>query len=219
MEKLEADLRQLCADAPHWQQIQIQVFWYGVIMWAMAALDSKKTYSAALKPIQEIIAIADAEPSSWPTEWLEPYFKKFVDAELNQDQLQDFLEHLDTLFRDCIATDLDVYSTLANGELLTQEQWKRLYDAVAFLPPAVNQPNNETHIAHTAPATVAALAALASQPPQQPHTIPAEHPKPRYARARTRRTHGRRAITPIRGRRAHTRHHHAAQPLTIIKTK
>lgn len=217
MEKLEADLRQLCADAPHWQQIQLQVFWYGVIMWAMDVLESKKTYATALIPIQEIIATADAEPSSWPTEWLEPFLTQFIALNMNQEQLQDFLEQLDTLFRDCVPTDLDVYSTLANGEILTQEQWKRLYDAVAFLPPAVNQPTNETHIAHTAPA--ASAMQHQAQQAQQPHTIPAEKPKSRYARAKTRRTHGRRAVTPIRGRRAHTRHHHTAVPLTIIKTK
>ena len=213
MEKLEADLRQLCADAPHWQQIQIQIFWYGVIMWAIDTLESKKTYKDAKKPIQEIITMADAEPSSWPTAWLEPYLQQFIDANMNQDQVQDLLEHLDTLFRDCIPTDLDVYSTLANGELLTQDQWTRLYDAVAFLPPAVNQPTNETHIAHTAPANGP------PQPAQKAHTMPTEHLKPKYARAKTRRTHGRRAITPIRGRRAHTRHHHSAVPVQIIKTK
>jgi hypothetical protein len=214
MDKLEAELRQLCADAPHWQQIQLQIFWYGVVMWAMDTLESKKTYKEAIRPIQEIITMADAEPSSWPTEWLQPYYQKFIDANLDQEQVQDFLEQLDTLFRDCVPTDLDVYSTLANGELLTQEQWKRLYDAVAFLPPAMNQSANEVHMAHTAPAQ--------AQAPQQipTHQItPAQHHKPKYIRAKTRRTHGRRAITPIRGRRAHTRHHHSANPLQIIKMK
>jgi hypothetical protein len=222
MDAIEADVRKLCADAPHWQQIQFQVFWYGVIMWALDALDSQKPLATAKLPIDKIIAMADAEPSSWPTEWLEPFFEQFIQANLNQDQIQDLLEQLDTIFRDCIPTDLDVYSTLANGEELTQEQWKRLYDAVAFLPPAVNQPTEPSHIAHTAPALPAAAAAAAATvaaAPTAAHTMPAEHPKPKYARARTRRTHGRRAITPIRGRRAHTRHHHVANPIQIIKTK
>jgi hypothetical protein len=229
MDKLEAELRQICADAPHWQQIQLQVFWYGMIMWAMDCADKKTNLLDARSTvnISEIIAMADGEPSSWPTDWLEPFVDKFIATNLSAEQVQDWLETLDTLFRDCIPTDLDVYSTLANGEVLTQEQWTRLYDSVAFLPPTVNQPTDApSHIAHTMP-TVPTQALepvhtvpVTEQKMQQNHLQQKQpHPKPKYMRAKTRRTHGRRAITPIRGRRAHTRHHHTANPIQIVKVK
>ena len=59
----------------------------------------------------------------------------FLALGLTLEELNSWFTRLDTVFRYCISTDLDIFSTLADGVPLTEEQWERLYVAIAPQPP------------------------------------------------------------------------------------
>jgi hypothetical protein len=181
LDKLEADLKELCPQLPHWQQLLIQGFWYGTISWLMTCVEDCEDPKLHPLSVRDVVIHADHEFETWPTEWLKPYLDEFITLNLNLEQLNDWFDKLDVIFRDCIPTDLDIFTILAEGNVLSEEQWERLYNALAFLPPDTSGF------------------------------------KKNHAKHKTRRLHGRRAITPMRRRRAIT--HHNKHPLNIIKMK
>jgi hypothetical protein len=89
------------------------------------------------KPItvKELVSHADPHLQNWPLDWLEPLRDEFVALHLNAQQLDDWFSRLDLIFRDCIPVDLDIFSILGEGTTLTEEQWERFYNSLAFLPP------------------------------------------------------------------------------------
>ena len=194
---MEEQLRKFCFDAPHWMQIQMQGLWYGLISWTLQCVEDGEPVTK--QTVQEYLEFAEPELVSWPYEWLQPTVDEFLQTERTLEQLNQWFETLHTIFQDCIPADLNIFMILSTGESLSEEQWKRLYDTIAFMPPATQTPA-ETHNAIT----------QAVVPVQQ-----AAH-----KRRKTRRTHGRRAITPIKGRRAHTHHRsHGHAQVSVVKTQ
>lgn len=176
---LESKLRDLCIISPHWMQLELQAFWYGLISWAITCAEDKRPAKAEDITVQELLEHADAEFISWPTEWLEPSIAELINYNFNEEQLNELFSRLDTIFRDSVAVDLDIFSTLADGQHLTEDQWIRLNNTLAFIPPEIQKYKKNT-------------------------------------RAKTRRIYGRRALTPMRGRRALTHH----KPYTqVVKLK
>ncbi len=187
---MEESLRKFCFDAPHWMQIQMQGLWYGMISWRIECMEDGKPLKK--QTIQEYLNFAEPELESWPSDWLQPTVDEFTGTEMTLDELTQWFETVHTIFQDCIPADLNIFTVLATGETLSDEQWKRLYDTVAFMPPKLPAVNDE---------------------PKQT-VVPVQQPAQK--RRKTRRTHGRRAITPIKGRRAHT-HHRSHVQATVVK--
>jgi hypothetical protein len=167
---LETDLKTLCFQLPHWQQLLLQAFFYGILNWLISYHEEERQIVPNDFTLEDIVAHSDEEFRTWPSDWLQPWKDRILSMNLSLDDLYTLYEHVDTVFRDCIPVDLDIFSTLANGEPLTEDQWTRLYESVAFRPPAI-----------------------------QPTGFKKHH-------AKTRRMHGKRALTPLRRRRAVTHH-------------
>ena len=165
MDALESDLKSFCFLAPRWQLLVIQGFMFGAVNWLIPLAESGKSPDKTSITLEDLMKHADPEFVAWPSDWLDTWLDRMLDLKLSVDDLYIFYEHLDILFRDCTPTDLNIFTPLSNGSTLTDEQWERLYEAVAFQEPPVEQKNNKT-----------------------------------------RRTHGRRAITPMKRRKAKTYH-------------
>jgi len=167
---LDSELKTFLFSAPKWMQLELQGFWYGLVSAAIKSAEESKPLVLEPNSIETWLLYADPQFEGWPTSWLEPAAKQFLETKWTLDQLNNWFERLDTAFRDCVPTDLDIFTTLANGDLLTEEQWTRLYAAVAFLPPPLLLPNQKRNT-----------------------RVP-----------KTRHIHGKRAITPLRSRKAFT---------------
>jgi len=174
MDTLESELKTFLFSAPKWMQLQLQGFWYGLVSAAIKSAEEGTTLTLQPTSIETWLLYADPQFEDWPTTWLEPIAKQFLNNQWTLTELNHWFERLDTSFRDCVPTDLDIFTTLANGEFLTETQWTRLYDALAFLPPPLLQ-----------------------QQLKQKRKI-----------VKTRHTHGKRAITPLRSRKAFTHKKH-----------
>jgi len=167
---LESELKTILFSASRWMQLELQGFWYGLVSDAIrCAEEEEEPLELEATSIEEWLLYADPQFIGWPTTWLEPYATQFLSYKLSIDDLHEWFERLDTTFRDCVPTDLDIFTTLANGEVLSETQWIRLYDALAFLPPPLQLKKRNTKV-----------------------------PK-------TRHMYGRRAITPLKSRKAFTR--------------
>jgi len=172
---LESELKITLFSAPKWMQIQLQGFWYGLVSDSIRSVEENEELTLEPSSIESWLLYADSQFEGWPTSWLEPIAKQFLSEIRTLDELNTWFECLDTTFRDCVPVDLNIFTTLANGEILSETQWERLYDALAFLPP----PQQRS--------------------PNQKRSV--KGPK-------TRHIHGRRAITPMRSRRAITHKKH-----------
>lgn len=181
MEQIEKELRDTCFISPHWMQLQLQAFWYGLLSWCITCVEDKRPIQLETITIEELLETADPEFASWPTDWLQPFANQFVTHSFTEEEYHNCLDRLDVIFRDTVPTDLDIFTTLADGNTLTEEQWMRLYEALAFLPPQ--------------------------------HLLPSQSNK----RQKTRRVHGRRAITPMRRRRVLTYHKPHSSSAQVIK--
>jgi len=172
MNKIEADLRTFCFQAPRWMLLEIQAFMYGLISWSITCAEDLVIPDPMSISIRDLLIHSDGEFEDWPTEWLEPYMHAYLSLNPTLTEQNEFFSNLEELFQDCVPLDLNIFSVLITTELLTMEQWERLYDSLAFTHPIVHEEK----------------------------------------KARTRRIHGRRSLTPIRARRVFTRHR-----LNIIK--
>jgi len=166
MEHLESELKTFCIQAPKWMQIEIQALWYGLISWSITCTEDLVEPVLTKVTIRDLLIHSDGEFEDWPTDWFDATAETFLSLKLTLSEQQDFFERLYSTFRDCIPVDLNIYSVLADGETLTEDQWDRIYDALAF-----NNPSN----------------------------IPKRIVK-------THRIHGRRGLTPLRRKKALTRH-------------
>lgn len=182
MEQLEQTLRDMCEQSPKWMQLVLQAFWYGTVSWKIQCLEDRIPIG---KPTSHDMTIfSDETFTQWPTNWLQPTADQFFQLPLMIEESYAWFDKLHLIFEECIPADLQIFAVLSEGETLTDEQWTRLYDAVAFTCP------------------------------QSPSLTKRNQSK----RAKTRRTHGRRALTPIRSRRALTHHRaHATKQYSVVK--
>jgi hypothetical protein len=187
---MEEHLRKFCFDAPHWMQIQMQGLWYGLISWRIQCVEDGEPVTK--QTVQEYLEFAEPELVTWPYDWLQPTVDEFMSIEYSLEQLNKWFETLYTIFQDCIPADLNIFMILSTGESISEEQWKRLYDTVAFMPPTLQVTDTASKQA----------------------VVPVQQSV--HKRRKTRRTHGRRAITPIKGRRAYT-HHRSHVNTTVVK--
>ena len=148
MEAYESNLRTFLFSAPKWMQLEIQGFFYGLISTSLSYKEENNPFTVNEKTVETLLLFADPEFEGWPTSWLEPFLEEFLKLDLTLEQLNTHFSNLDTLFRDCVPTDLDIFTTYANGETLTDEQWLRLHDALAFLPPPLQQTKRNTKTRH-----------------------------------------------------------------------
>ena len=166
MQSLLSSLKTQTLESPRWVQLELQGFWYGLLSWSLTCTEDKLIPLAPDITVLELLQHADQEFESWPTDWLEPCIKQFLDLGLTYDQQQDFFSGLEPVFQDSVPVDINIFTILANGDTLTEDQWERMYATLAFKNP----------------------------------------PEPSKKKQATRRMHGRRALTPIKRRKAFTRH-------------
>ena len=167
MDKIETDLRTFCFQAPRWMLLEIQAFWYGLISWSITCTEDLITPEPTSITVRDLLIHSDGEFEDWPTEWLEPYMYEYLSLHPTLMEQNEFFTNLEEIFQDCVPSDLNIFTVLVTTELIDEEQWTRLYDALAFTNPIL--------------------------------------PEERKV-SKTRRVHGRRGITPIKARRAFTRH-------------
>ena len=177
MDKLEQEIKTFCFQAPRWMQIELQAFWYGFLCWSLTCAEENKPIYVNRPTLQEFLETSHPEFSSWPTHWLAEIPEQFLSQKLNFQQQQDWFQRLEHIFQDCVPSDLNIFTELADGSELSEEQMERLYNTVAFEPPQI-----------------------------QPH---GKFNRPN----KTLRPKQRRGITPIRRRKALTRHH---KPTIIV---
>lgn len=170
MDTLLSSLKTECFQLPRWAQIEIQAYYYGALCWLITCAEDSVDPLTTDITIEDLLRYTDTEFTRWPTILVEHHHTRLLELKLSLDQLNYLFEELESVFQDSIPTDIVIYSTLIHGGELMEEQWDRLFDALAFTNPLP----------------------------------PPEHKRP----VKTRRIHGRRAITPIRRRKAFTRHHH-----------
>lgn len=179
MEALQSNLKSLCLQSPHWMQIELQAFWYGLLSYTMESAEMNHPLDPKELSPETLLQHADPEFESWPTDWLKTFIAEFTALSLNFEQQQEFFEQLETTFQDTVPVDLNIFTVLAEGEMLTEEQWKRLLDTVAFQPPTLM--------------------------------------KSQKGFGKTRRTHGRRGITPLKRRKARTAHKKQQSTIHCLK--
>ena len=75
LEQLETTLKETCLISPHWIQLQLQAFWYGLLSWCITCVEDKRPIDLQTMPIQTLLETADPEFGSWPTDWLQPLAK------------------------------------------------------------------------------------------------------------------------------------------------
>jgi hypothetical protein len=166
MDNLETEIKTFCIQAPKWMQIEIQALWYGLISWSITCTEDLVEPVLTKITIRDLLIHSDGEFEDWPTEWFDTTAITFLSLKLSLQQQQELFENLDNIFRDCVPVDLNIYSILADGETLSEEQWDRLYDALAFNNPSI----------------------------------------PAKRIVKTHRIHGRRGLTPLKRKKAFTRH-------------
>ena len=177
MDKLEQEIKTFCFQAPRWMQIELQAFWYGVMCWSLTCIEEGTPLYINRPKIQEFLETSHSDFSTWPTSWLEESPERFLNLNLNFHQQQTWFQRLEQIFQDCIPSDINIFTELADGSELSEEQIERLYNTVAFEPPQVQSIGKHNN-----------------------------HNK-------TLRPKQRRGITPIRRRKALTRHH---KPTVIV---
>ena len=132
-------IKHLCLVSPHWMQIEFQAFWYGLLSITMELIEDNKYLPESQLNIENCLQLADPEFSVWPTDWLKCFGTEFLSLNMNLEEQQKFYGQIETIFLDTIPVDLNIFTVLAEGEELTEDQWERLYDTIAFMPPAVNK--------------------------------------------------------------------------------
>jgi hypothetical protein len=134
MEEIKNVLREQCLISPHWMQLELQGFWYGLLSWLITCREDNREAKDTDMSVRDILLVADKEFDCWPTDWLEETKRTLIQQALSLENLHQLFNEIDLLFRDCIPTDLDIFTTLGEGNELTMEQWERLYDGIAIQP-------------------------------------------------------------------------------------
>jgi len=135
MEHVETNIKTICFQSPRWMQIEIQGFMYGLLSWSLTCLEDKEEPIHTKITVEELLEHADEEFHGWPTSWLEPMVEDFIALHLSYDVQQTLLVNLERVFQDSVPTDINIFTILANGDILTTEQWERIYESIAFRNP------------------------------------------------------------------------------------
>jgi hypothetical protein len=138
MDKLEQEIKQFCFQAPRWMQIELQAFWYGFLCWSLTCAEENLPIHLNRPTLSEMLETSHAEFGSWPTDWLSEIPEKFLSQKLTFQQQQDWFQRLEHIFQDCVPSDLNIFTELADGSELSEEQMERLYTTVAFEPPQLH---------------------------------------------------------------------------------
>ena len=210
MDQQEDTLRKLLLAAPHWQQLELQAFWYGLISWCVTCFEDKVPITEDVPSLQEILGCGDEQFQSWPTEWLEGFKAGYLKPTLTEEENTKWFDRLEVLFQECVPVDLNIFSVFLTGERLSEAQWERIYETLAFQQQPIGPEPTATgiHVVHD-------QATATKQQIQQP--LLQQSVANRRRHHKTRHIHGRRAITPIRARKALTRKHKHIQPLAVVK--
>lgn len=175
-------------DQPRWVHLGAQAYTYGFLCWLADCLECGEPIDTP--SVAAAMTRADETFESWPAECFEHLAQSLLlflaqePAEMTNDRLDELYGQAEDTFRDHVSADLLIFTTLATGEPLTEEQWTRLWAALAFDLPLT---------------------------------------RPKDSHAKTRRVHGRRAITPMRRHKRfraitlHKRPSHPQPSLQVVK--
>ena len=134
-------LTPLCRDQPRWVQIEIQAFTYGFLCWASDSLEEET--SCQIEPLSpsEYLEGVDTHFAGWPSDWLEPILQELLvycilEKHMTLETVKKIYGEAEDLFSRYIPIDLMIFTQLATGSSLSEEQWERLYDTIAFQTPS-----------------------------------------------------------------------------------
>lgn len=149
---MEAILAPYLSGQPLWVQLGLQGFLYGVLGWLQEGCESGEPLVTP-PSLTTFLERADETFASWPTEWLAPVFQQLADAWAHSEKtlatVEQFSEDAEATFRNRVPADLLVFHQLETGDSITDEQWERLWDALAFaLPPVPPGKQKHTRRAH-----------------------------------------------------------------------
>jgi hypothetical protein len=80
---LEKKLKSELPLYPHWQQLLVQGFWYGLISWTITCAEEGTKPTQNLLSVQELVSHADPHLEDWPLDWLESSRDAFLKLDLN----------------------------------------------------------------------------------------------------------------------------------------
>ena len=132
-------------DQPRWMQMELQAFVYGFLSWIADCLDHSDLLDDPLEP-SEYIERADPKFLEWPIDWLEHPLHELLRCCMFQEEfIADTVNHMyadaEDIFRNYVPADLMIFTQLATGEPITEEQWQRLWDVLSFETPVAIQTN------------------------------------------------------------------------------
>jgi len=130
----------LCHNQPRWVQIEIQAFTYGFLCWASDTLEDESGQPIEPLSPSEYLEGVDRHFAGWPTDWLESLLQELLiycilEKHMTMETVAKIYGDAEDIFRNHIPTDLMIFTQLATGSSLTEEQWDRLYDTLAFQTP------------------------------------------------------------------------------------
>ncbi len=73
MEQYIADLKTLCFQLPHWQQLVIQAFFYGALNWLIPLAEQHQPAKKDEITVTDLVIHSDPEFSQWPSDWLDSW--------------------------------------------------------------------------------------------------------------------------------------------------
>ena len=130
----------LCHNQPRWVLIELQAATYGFLCWASDVIDEKSKKKAEPLSSAEYLEGVDTHFIGWPSEWLEDVIEDLLvycilEKHMTLETIQRIYGEAEDCFRNHVPADLMIFTQLATGESLSEEQWTRLYDTIAFQPP------------------------------------------------------------------------------------
>lgn len=136
-------LTPLCFQQPRWIQIEIQAFTYGFLCWASDSLEDETSQQIDPLSVSEYLEGVDTHFAGWPVDWLENILQELLvycilEKNMTMETVQKIYGEAEDVFRNHIPVDLMIFTQLATGESLSEEQWERLYDTIAFQTPDKN---------------------------------------------------------------------------------
>ena len=137
---MEALLSPYITNQPLWIQLGLQGFLYGVFGWLQEKCENEEPLTTP-SSLDVFMERADEQFVSWPTDWFRPIFDGIIlvwsASEKSLVTIERFSEEAEEIFRNRVPADLLVFHQLITGEPITDEQWERLWSALAFAPPPV----------------------------------------------------------------------------------
>ena len=92
MDKLETDIKTFCFSAPCWMQLEYQAIWYGLLSTLITYKEDNIPFIIKPTIIEDLLLYVDPEFDQWPTSWLEPTVKEFLELNYSLEQLNECFE-------------------------------------------------------------------------------------------------------------------------------